>query len=333
MLITLGPTPAVQRSMTFDRLTVDGVNRTADVSRYASGKAVNAARVLTMLSEPVTATGLAGGDAGRFLLADLDRIGVGHDFVTVDAETRTCVTLIDRSTGTATELIEESKPVAAAAYDALLDWLRSQLAAADGVLLAGSLTPGGPAGFYADAVAAAKAAGTFVLLDAAGGPLESALSAEPDVVKPNRTELAATTGVAIHSDEDLREAIRQLIAQGPAWAVVTAGGGPTVVSDGRAFWSVASPTVAVVSPIGSGDSFAAGLLAGVARGQDVPEACRLAVACGAANAMTAKAGHVRRVDLHEILPRVALTPALIARPVGGLLGRRPCPEPQPSRRR
>ena len=306
MLLTLGTTPAVQRSMTFDRLTIDAVNRTADVSRYASGKAVNAARVLTMLNEPVTALGLTGGDAGRFLLADLDRVGIAHDFVTVDAETRTCITLIDRATGAATELVEESKPAAAEAYAAVLDQLRHHATTADGVLLAGSLPPGGPADFYAAAVAVAKAAGRFVLLDAAGEPLWRAVSSKPDVVKPNRAELAATTGVKIDSDEALRSAVRELLAQGPAWAVVTAGGGATVVSDGREFWQIASPKVAVVSPIGSGDSFAAGLLAGVARGQSVPEACRLAVACGAANAMTAKAGHVRRADLHEVLPKVTL---------------------------
>ena len=306
MLLTLGMTPAVQRSMTFDRLTIDAVNRTADVSRYASGKAVNAARVLTMLSEPVTAIGVAGGDAGRFLLADLSRVGVGHDFVDVDAETRTCTTLIGREHGTATELVEESRPVPAEAYAAVLEALRRHVADADGVLLAGSLTPGGPASFYADVVAAAKAAGKFVVLDASGEPLRAALSAKPDVVKPNRAELAATTGVTIDSDAALRSAVARLIEQGPAWAVVTAGGGATVVSDGREFWTVSTPAVAVVSPIGSGDSFAAGLLAGVARGQDVPEACRLAVACGAANAMTAKAGHVRRVDLHEVLPRVTV---------------------------
>ena len=306
MLITLGTTPAVQRSMTFDRLTVDSVNRTADVSRYASGKAVNAARVLTAINEQALAIGVAGGDAGRFLLADLDRIGVGHDFATVDAETRTCVTLIDRSNGTATELVEESKPVPDAAYAAVLGRLRAHVAAADGVLLAGSLTPGGPVDFYADAVSVAEGAGKFVVLDAAGEPLRRALASRPDVVKPNRAELAATTGMTIDSDATLREAIRRLVEQGPAWAVVTAGGGSTVVSNGREFWTLATPAVAVVSPIGSGDSFAAGLLAGVARGQEVPEACRLAVACGAANAMTAKAGHVRRIDLHEILPRVTL---------------------------
>jgi tagatose 6-phosphate kinase len=275
MLITLGMTPAVQRSMTFDRLALDGVNRTSTVSRYASGKAINAARVLTMLNEQVLALGVAGGDAGRFLLADLDRIGVAHDFVTADVETRTCITLIDRGNGTATELVEESQPVPAEAYAAVLATLARHVADAEGLLLAGSLTPGGPADFYADAVAAAKGAGKFVLLDATGEPLRRALAAKPDVVKPNRAE-------------------------------VTAGGGATVVSDGREFWTLSTPAVSVVSPIGSGDSFAAGLLAGVARGQSVPEACRLAVACGAANAMTAKAGHVRRVDLHEVLPRVTL---------------------------
>jgi tagatose 6-phosphate kinase len=306
MLITLGMTPAVQRSMTFDRLALDGVNRTSTVSRYASGKAINAARVLTMLNEQVLALGVAGGDAGRFLLADLDRIGVAHDFVTADVETRTCITLIDRGNGTATELVEESQPVPAEAYAAVLATLARHVADAEGLLLAGSLTPGGPADFYADAVAAAKGAGKFVLLDATGEPLRRALAAKPDVVKPNRAELAATTGVVVDSDAALREAVRQLLAQGPAWAGVTAGGGATVVSDGREFWTLSTPAVSVVSPIGSGDSFAAGLLAGVARGQSVPEACRLAVACGAANAMTAKAGHVRRVDLHEVLPRVTL---------------------------
>ena len=306
MLITLGTTPAVQRSMTFDCLTIDGVNRSADVSRYASGKAVNAARVLTALNEQVLTLGLAGGDAGRFLRADLDRIGVAHDLVDVGAQTRTCVTLIDRGKSTATELVEESSPVPADAYRSVLDRLRAHARESDGVLLAGSLTPGGPADFYAEAVGVARSAGRFVLLDASGEPLRLALPARPDVVKPNRGELAATTGAAVDSDAALREAIRRLIEQGPAWAVVTAGGGDTVVSDGRQFWTLSTPAVTVVSPIGSGDSFAAGLLAGVARGQDVPEACRLAVACGAANAMTAKAGHVRRVDLHEILPRVTL---------------------------
>jgi tagatose 6-phosphate kinase len=59
--------------------------------------------------------------------------------------------------------------------------------------------------------------------------------------------------------------------------------------------------VTVVSPIGSGDATAAGIMAGLADGMDVPTACKLGVACGAANAMTPLAGHVERADVERLV--------------------------------
>ena len=61
-----------------------------------------------------------------------------------------------------------------------------------------------------------------------------------------------------------------------------------------------TPKIEVISPIGSGDSFAAGMAIGLLEGKDVPEACALGVACGAANAMTDLAGHVRREDVEQL---------------------------------
>ena len=40
------------------------------------------------------------------------------------------------------------------------------------------------------------------------------------------------------------------------------------------------------------------------RGQSMPDACRLAIACGAANAMTPKAGHVLPVDVELLEKKV-----------------------------
>src|SRR5580765_2845376 len=110
MIICLGTTPTVQRTMTFERLTLDSVNRASHVHEYASGKSVNAARVLHTLGDDVLATGFLGGERAAFFRSDLDRSAIAHDFVTVDAPTRLCTTVIDRSGGTATELIEESHP-------------------------------------------------------------------------------------------------------------------------------------------------------------------------------------------------------------------------------
>jgi tagatose 6-phosphate kinase len=147
------------------------------------------------------------------------------------------------------------------------------------------------------------------ILDAAGEPLRRALAARPDVVKPNRAELRRTLNVSVESDQELRDAMKRLIDAGPQWAIVSAGKAGAVISDGEHFWRVASPAVKAVNPIGSGDALAGGLACAIAeRGESLPHACKLGVACGAANAMTQLAGMVHREDVERLLPQVEVTP-------------------------
>lgn len=293
--------------MTFERITIDGVNRTTDVAQYASGKSVNAARVLHTLGLEVLCTGFVGGGSGEFLVTDLDDAQIEHHFVRAEPATRWCITLMDRSAKTATELIEESRAVTAGCYERLLATLNELLARASGLLLSGSLPPGAPVDFYASCVSAAVKAGKPVLLDAAGEPLRRALSAHPTIIKPNRSELSQTVGAPVESDAEIKSAVGQLLSHGAKWAVVTAGAAESVASDGVRFWRISTPKVQVVSPIGSGDSFAAGLMAGMSEGQTVPEACRLAAACGAANAMTARAGHLSKSDADALIQQVSVS--------------------------
>jgi tagatose 6-phosphate kinase len=307
MIICLGTTPTVQRTLTFARLELDAVNRATDVREFASGKSVNVARVLHAIAQPALATGFLGGDPGRFVRADLDRAGVAHDFVDVEPTTRTCVTVIDEAARTATELIEESKPVEAAHFRALLSKLADLLGRASALVLSGTLPPGAPPRFYADCVSLA-ASSVPVILDARGEPLDWALERRPSVVKINREELAHTLDADVDDEDAVRGAMRQMVVRGARWVVVTAGTRPTYLTDGRRFHVARVPEVETVNPIGSGDAFGAGLSAGLSRGQDVPESIPLAIACGAANAMTAHAGHVRREDVDRLVPQVKLDP-------------------------
>src|SRR4051812_32842861 len=152
MIICLGTTPTVQRTMTFEHLVLDSVNRATHVHEYASGKSVNAARVLHTLGDDVLATGFLGGDSGKVFRDDLDQSGIKHEFVSVTASTRLCITVIDRLSAAATELIEESKPVLPADYDALLITLADLLPRAQSLILSGTLAPGGEDDLYARAV-------------------------------------------------------------------------------------------------------------------------------------------------------------------------------------
>ena len=127
MILCLGPTPAAQRVMVFRRLTLDAVNRAATTLDGAAGKAVNVAKVLHALGERPLATGFLGGDRGEYLRAVLRERGIEQDFVTVPERTRQCVTVIDETGGTVTELVEESRAVAPAAYEQLAAVLERHL--------------------------------------------------------------------------------------------------------------------------------------------------------------------------------------------------------------
>lgn len=304
MILCVGTTPVLQRSMIFERVVIDEVNRAVEVSEYASGKSINVARVLRTLGEDVTATGFVGGDSGRFIREQLNAADVSHYFVTVGPKTRTCVTVIDRSAGTATELVEEARSVEPIAWDALRERVTDLLSGATVMVLSGSLPPGAPQDFYGFCVDRANQRGVKSVVDAAGEPLRHALPHRPMIVKPNRGELAKALDVSVESDADLRDAIKRLIELGPAWTVVTQGKAGAIVSDGGKFWRVRSPQVQTINPIGSGDAVAAGLACAIARGEAMPDACKLAVACGAANAMTPIAGMVRPEDVASLQQRI-----------------------------
>ena len=299
MYLCLGTTPTVQRSMTFDRLSIDEVNRAIEVEEYASGKSPNVARVLRTMGEDPLAVGFAGGDRGRLLLDDLRQAGIRCDFVNVSPQTRLCTTLIDQSNATATELVEEHAPVAREDWEKLDEKLRLLLPKAKIWVFSGSLPAGAPQDFYARWIPLARTLGATLILDARGQPLNLALPIGGFIAKLNHDELAQTLGVDLSTEPALIQATRQIAPEGGA-AIITLGSKGALASDGKLVWRVTPPKVQAISAVGSGDAFAAGLALGLGRGLKLPGAMALAAACGAANAMTALAGHVNRIDVENL---------------------------------
>jgi fructose-1-phosphate kinase PfkB-like protein len=84
------------------------------------------------------------------------------------------------------------------------------------------------------------------------------------------------------------------------------GGEGAVAVRGREAWKVSPPKEDVVRAIGAGDSFAAGLAAGLARGLPFPDSLRLAAAAGAATALHPGTGLGRAEEVERLLASVAL---------------------------
>lgn len=306
MILTIGTTPTLQRTMIFDRLRIDDVNRAAEVSEYASGKAINVSRVCATLGAPTQALLFAGGRRGEALLEDLRNAGIAHRAVHVAAQTRLCTTVIDRSAGTATELVEET-PRASAAEWREFEWAMDEtLVEAQVAVFAGTLAPGAPADFIARRLDMHR----LTVVDAKGPALLETLAAAAGkrlIAKLNRDELAGTLQRAIASDEDAVDAALQA-TQGRATLILTSGKSGALAVEKDRVLRVTPPVVQAVSAVGSGDAFTAGLAVALSRGQSMESALRLAAACGAANALTAHSGHLNAEDVATRVAQARVEP-------------------------
>jgi len=306
MILCIGTTPTVQRVMIFNSVEISAVNRAAQTIEDASGKSLNVAKVLRALGQDVVATGFLGGDRGKFVRAAMQKMGVRLEFVEISAQTRMCITVVDRAAGAHTELVEEAAPAEPQAWEALRDTIQSLLRDCRFATMSGTIVQGGPDTFYADCVRMAHQQNVPVLVDATGPVMKHALAARPTVMKVNRGELAASVDMTLDTPEATIRAMHRAMELGAGKVVVTLGGNGAMASDGKCDWRIGAPHVQVNSTIGSGDSFTAGLVKGLLENGNLPEACRLAAACGAANALTAMAGEVHVEDVNRLLPQVSV---------------------------
>jgi tagatose 6-phosphate kinase len=292
--------------MVFPGLTLDAVNRAATTLDGSAGKGVNVAKVLKALGEKPVAMGFIGGNRGSLIKSSLTARGIETAFVRVVPETRQCTTFIDESAGTHTELVQESDSVPRAKYRELFDIVCKWAARSCAVVISGTLTPRAPSDFYRRCTEVATEHKLLSVVDAKGPALFEVLKACPGVVKPNRSELAASIDRELTTEADVISVMRELYNRGARKVVVTCGKEPTLAFDGQQLWRIHAPKITAVNPIGSGDAFTAGLVSRLLRGADLGEACRWASAAGAANALTMMAGEVRRKDVHRLVNDVRI---------------------------
>jgi tagatose 6-phosphate kinase len=295
MIMTVTLNPALDVTYTVDALVPGQEHRVDRVHARAGGKGINVARILTDLGRPVRATGLIGGSTGERIAAELSRSTVDSQFVTVDGESRRTVVVVDGQG--ATGLWEPGPTVSAAEWTAFRRRFDQLLAGVSVVVLAGSLPPGVPDDAYAELTEVAHGAGARVVLDADGRALAGGLRAGPDVVKPNRTELAAVTGQPVASAAEALTAARHLRRGGSTAVVATLGADGMVVSTVEGDWRASAGAAVPGNPTGAGDACVAALAHGLQHNQAWPDRLADAVAVSAAAARAPVAG---TVDLAEI---------------------------------
>lgn len=265
------------------------------------GKGANQAVALGRLGATVRMAGRVGDDAfGRRYLDHFRQNGV--DVRAVDAVAGTATGVADILVNAAGENCIVIAPGANGLCD--LEWLdRALEATADCEIFLLQLEI--PLDTVAEAVRRLRKMGKTILLDPAPAvPLPEDVLSAVDFLTPNETELKAVTS-GLSEDAGIEERVRHLVGGSGRVVVHKRGADGAYIGTRDGIEHVPGFSVRAVDTTAAGDTFNAGLAAGLAMGWPLRDAVRLANAAGAL-AVTA-------YGAQEGMPSLEQAQALMAR--------------------
>ncbi|WP_026181295.1 1-phosphofructokinase family hexose kinase [Demetria terragena] len=303
MIITLTPNPAIDMTYTVPGVRVGETHAVEKSWSRAGGKGVNTASVLTAMDIDCVALCPTGEEDLTLMATDLDSRGIKHLLVPVPGRVRRSVAAVEPD-GTATVFNE---PGTRWPSDALIGHVDDVVHAQTVVAVCGSV-PIGTESAVLDIIRQVQSRGAGLVLDLRDEVLQQALELQPDLVKPNRSEAAATLGLDPLDPPPAADLAMRLIEAGAQNAAVSDGRrGVTLATREGALWSARLPDPLPGNATGAGDALTAALAAHLQQSPtDWPEALRMGVAYSAAAVLQPVAGEVDPADVARLSPLVEL---------------------------
>ena len=287
MILTLTLNPAIDRTVTVDKLVFEDRAYILDRAEAAGGRGVNASQVIHAFGGKTRALLTSGGAAGQRMLKLLEGVGFPYEAASVAAESRVNLTISDRQ-GLTVKLNEAGAPLEARELESVRALVQARL---DGsrekvrwLMICGSLQPGVRSHFYCELIKLAQNRGVKVLLDTDGDALQHALEGKPSVISPNQHEAERLLNRALITRTKMLEAVNRMQAMGPESVILSLGSRGAIGSSSEGMFEALPPRVDSLCPIGAGDALAAAFVWSMDKGKSFAESLRWGVAAGTATA-------------------------------------------------
>jgi len=302
-IVTLTINPALDIATEAKAVLPTHKIRTSSGHYDPGGGGINVSRVVHALGASTLAILATGGATGRMIEDMLTQASVPWKSTPLGGTSRICLTVRDLSTASEYRFVPEGPTLEPPEWNAVLAGI--DIGDGDWLVASGSLPPGVPADFYARVARVAAARGARFVLDTSGPALRATLSQGIDILKLSLGECESIIDHEIRDLDSQGNQAMALVRMGAARMVaLTLGpnGAIFATSDG----ALRLPAIDIVehSAVGAGDSFLAGLVLGLARGQGPADSLRLATAAGAAAAASIGTARVRSAEVEAMLERM-----------------------------
>jgi 1-phosphofructokinase family hexose kinase len=283
LIITLTVNPAIDRTITVERLVFEDRAYITSSHESPGGRGINAASVIHSFGGEAMAIVPAGGKSGTSFKESLANCGYKLVVVPVRHGVRRNLIITDQQ-GLTLKLNEFGGRLDKTELASIEKVIRSKISQASWFMLCGSLPPGVPASFYAGLIALARKRGVKTLLDTDGEALEAGVEAKPTVVTPNQQEAERLLGSALLTQTHFVEAAARIQRMGAEGVILSLGSRGAVGASDHELLEALPPRINAIAPIGSGDAMAAAYTWAMERNNDFRDALRWGVAAGTASA-------------------------------------------------
>jgi 1-phosphofructokinase family hexose kinase len=283
LILTLTINPAIDRTVTVDKLVFEDRAYILGRTEAAGGRGVNASRVIHGFGAKTLALLASGGDAGLRMEESLKQMGLPFEAVHVHSESRINLTISDKQ-GLTVKLNEVGAPLEKAELREIYKLVEARLKGARWLMICGSVPPEVPPHFYCEIVEMAQAKGVKTLVDTDGDALLHSLESKPTVVTPNQHEAERLLGRALITRSQILEAAERLQAMGPESVILSLGSRGALGSSGEGMLEARAPRIEALCPIGAGDAMAAAFVWSMEKKKTFAESLRWGVAAGTAKA-------------------------------------------------
>lgn len=286
-IISLTPNPTFDYAVSSEFVVPNRKLRCHSPDTNPGGGGINVARAAHRLGANVLAIFTIGGLYGDALIREMTLEGVPTRAIPISGDTRLAFHVHNEQDNTEYRFNLPGSELLQKEAEAIMSAVSEEASEGDFVVGSGSLPPGAPEDFWAQAAHASKAKGARFVLDSVNG-FKPALEEGLFLFRQNMFEYEALSGRVLAWPDEIIEFAQTIVSNGKVENYsITHGGDGTIMAsaDGNVYKSGAF-SVPAKSAVGAGDSYVASLLVALQRGFDNNAALRYGMAGAAATRLT-----------------------------------------------
>jgi fructose-1-phosphate kinase PfkB-like protein len=306
-ILAVGLNPVMQKTLIFDYLQENEVNRCKNHLFTAAGKGANTARVLVQLGAKSMHLTHAGGLFQNRFITMLEEDSITSQVIDSKSEIRMCYTIINTDKHSVTELVEEAPSINPESDNLMREAYSEALGLANTVTISGSKAAGYKEDIIPWMVKEAVKQHKKIIIDIQGQDLLRSISFRPTIIKINLQEFIYAFLPKIHITKGdiettltvVQNKMRELKDHFGIITILTNGPHAVLTHIHDEIVEYPITPIKPVNTIGSGDAFTAGVAYGIYQSYPIAQCIEIGIACGTANARTLIPGSIGKISIKK----------------------------------